>query len=288
MRVLLLGGTGILGSALQRSAPSGVSVYAPSRVELDLRDSDAVERALRSTDADWVLNAAAYTAVDAAEANEREARRLNADLPAVLGREAAARGIPLLHVSTDYVFSGLATRPWREDDACSPASAYGRTKREGEVRLLESGASTLILRTAWLYGATGRSFPRTMWDRAQRGEPARVVDDQHGAPTSAADLASWCWALVESDARGLLHAANVGATTWADVAERVYARAGQANAVTRVSSAEFAAAAPRPRYSVLNCAHLDVALQEGGGPARRRWEDALDEFLDELAAEVRG
>ena len=287
MRVLLLGGTGLLGTALRHSSPAGVMVSAPTRAQLDLTDVDAVERALRNTDADWVLNAAAYTAVDAAETQEREARRVNADLPAVLGREAAARGLPVLHVSTDYVFSGLATRPWREDDACSPASAYGRTKRDGEVRLLESGASALILRTAWLYGATGKSFPRTMWARAQRGEPARVVSDQHGAPTSATDLASWCWALMPSTARGVLHAANAGATTWADVAERVYRRAGSTDAVTRVSSAEFAAAAPRPRYSVLNCARLDVALQEGGGPARRRWEDALDEFLDVLAAEVR-
>lgn len=286
MRVLLLGGTGILGTALRRSLPNGVTVHAPARSELKLTDVDALERALRNSDADWIVNAAAYTAVDAAESQERDARLVNADLPAVLGREAAARGIPVLHVSTDYVFSGLATRPWREDDPCSPASAYGRTKREGEVRLLESGASSLILRTAWLYGATGKSFPRTMWERARRGEPARVVEDQQGAPTSAADLASWCWALLRSPERGLLHAANAGSTTWADVAERVYARAGLANAVTRVSSAEFAAAAPRPRYSVLNGSRLDSALSALGALPRRSWEDALDEYLNELAAEV--
>lgn len=282
-RVLLLGGTGILGSALQRSRPSDVLVQAPGRAELDLTDVEAVERAVRTAEADWVVNAAAYTAVDAAESHESDARRLNADLPATIGREAAARGIPVLHVSTDYVFSGFATRPWREDDACSPASAYGRTKREGEVRLLESGASSLILRTAWLYGATGKSFPRTMWDRARRGEAARVVEDQQGAPTSAADLASWCWTLMRGTDRGLMHAANAGSTTWADVAERVYARAGLANAVTRVSSAEFAAPAPRPRYSVLDGSRLDAALRALGATPRRSWQDALDEFLSELA-----
>lgn len=287
MRVLLLGGTGILGTALRRACPSDVLVHAPTRADVNLTDVEAVEQAVRRAEVDWVVNAAAYTAVDAAESHESDARRLNADLPAALGREAAARGIPVLHVSTDYVFSGLATRPWREDDACSPASAYGRTKREGEMRLLESGASALILRTAWLYGATGKSFPRTMWDRARRGEPARVVADQHGAPTSAADLASWCWTLVRSGERGLMHAANAGSTTWADVADRVYAGAGLADAVTRVSSADFASAAPRPRYSVLDGRRLDAALLSAGVAARRSWEDALDQFISELAAEVR-
>lgn len=287
MRVLLLGGTGILGTAFRRARPDAAAVHAPTRAEVNLTDVDAVERLVRETEADWIVNAAAYTAVDAAETHEREARQLNAELPAVLGREAAARGIPLLHVSTDYVFSGFATRPWREDDACSPASAYGRTKRDGEVRLLDSGASALILRTAWLYGATGKCFPRTMWDRARRGEPAKVVEDQRGAPTSAADLARWCWTLLRGDSRGLMHAANAGSTTWADVAERVYARAGMPNAVTRVSSAEFAAPAPRPRYSVLDGSRLDAALRTLEAPPRRSWEDALDEFLDSLEAEAR-
>lgn len=287
MRALLLGGTGILGTALRRAAPAGVQLYAPTRAEVNLTDRAAVERLLRHTDATWVMNAAAYTAVDAAERHEREAQLLNADLPAVLGHEAAARGISVLHISTDYVFSGMAARPWREDDACAPASAYGRSKRDGELRLLDSGASALILRTAWLYGAVGKSFPRTMWERAQRGEPARVVDDQRGAPTSAADLAAWCWTAMATATRGLLHAANAGATTWADVAERIYARAGVAGAVTRVSSAEFAAAAPRPRDSVLDCSRLDALLHERSAAPRRSWEDALDAFIAELAAEVR-
>lgn len=286
MRALLLGGTGLLGTALQRSLPQGVRLHAPTRAELDVTDVDALERVLRATDADWVLNAAAYTAVDAAESHEREARRLNADLPATLGREAAARGISVLHISTDYVFSGRAARPWREDDACAPASAYGRSKREGELRLIDSGASALILRTAWLYGAEGKSFPRTMWERARRGESVRVVEDQRGAPTSAADLAGWCWALLASGAQGVVHAANAGATTWADVAERVYGRAGGSGRVTRVSAAEFAAAAPRPQYSVLDCSRLDVLLQECAAPPRRNWEAALDEFITELSSEV--
>jgi len=287
MRVLLFGGSGMLGTALRATAPATVVVDAPTRADVDVSDVDAVERVVRGSDATLIINAAAYTAVDAAEGLEREARRLNADLPALLGREAAAKRVPVVHYSTDYVFSGHATRPWREADACAPASAYGRTKREGEVRLLESGAEYLVLRTAWLYGEGGRSFPRTMWERATRGEASRVVDDQRGAPTSAMDLARWTWTLVGISARGLVHAANSGVTTWADVAERVYAHAGRSGGVTRVSSAEFAAAAPRPKYSVLDCSLLDAALREAKASPRREWTLALDEFLARMRAEVR-
>ncbi len=287
MRVLLFGGSGMLGSALRATAPAGVQIEAPTRAEVDVSDVDAVELAVRSSPAEFIINAAGYTAVDAAEGHERDARRLNADLPAVLGREAAAKSVPLLHFSSDYVFSGHATRPWREDDACAPATAYGRTKREGDVRLLESGADSLIVRTAWLYGEAGRSFPRTMWERATRGETSRVVHDQRGAPTSADELARWCWTLVSRGVRGVVHAANAGATTWAEVAERVYARAGFAAGVTPVSSAEFAAPAPRPRYSVLDCRQLDTALAAAKAAPRREWTAALDEFLSRLAAEGR-
>lgn len=282
MRVLLLGGSGLLGTALQRTRPAEVTLDAPPRAALDVTDVDALERRLRETDAQWVINAAAYTAVDRAESEEREARRLNAELPAALGRELAARGIPLLHYSTDYVFSGQSPRPWREDDACSPASAYGRTKREGETRLLESGVSSLILRTAWLYGHAGKSFARTMWERARRGESSRVVDDQRGAPTNAADLATWSWTLIRGDHRGIMHAANAGETTWADVAERIYLRLRSSGTVTRVPSSAYAAPAPRPRYSVLDGRRLDAALAAAGAPPRRHWDAALDAFIDEL------
>lgn len=283
MKVLVLGGSGVLGSALQRGAPRDARIDAPSSAQADLRDKDAVEKLVRNTDAEWIVNAAAYTQFEAAESNERAARVLNADLPAILGREAAAKDIPVLHVSTDYVFGGVGHRPWREDDACSPQSAYGRTKREGEVRLLESGASALIVRTAWLFGDAGRNFPRTMWERAKRGESSRVVADQRGTPTSAADLASWCWSLMAAGAHGVFHATNAGATTWADVAERVYARAGMPRGVTRVSSDEYPSAAPRPRYSVLDCSRLDAVFSEHAKPSRRTWESALDSYLDLLA-----
>ena len=278
MKVLLLGGSGMLGSALRASLPAGVLLQAPSHAELDVTDAAALRATFAESRPDWVINGAAFTAVDAAESQQEAATRLNADAPGMIGEAATAVGARVLHVSTDYVFGGAGTRPWREDDPCAPLSVYGRSKLDGERRLLASGAAALIVRTAWLYGRVGKSFPRTMWERATQGLASRVVEDQFGAPTNAADLAQWCWALIARDARGLVHASNAGHCSWADVAERVYAAAGAPGLVTRVSSAEYPTPAPRPRYSVLDGLRLESWI----GAPRRAWAPALDEFLGEL------
>lgn len=283
MKVLLLGGAGLLGSALRATVPPGVQVDAPPRAMLDATDVDALDRALDASRPAWVISCAAYTAVDRAEAQPEDAALLNAHAPAILGRLAAARGVRVVLPSTDYVFDGGGARPWREDDATGPRSVYGRTKRDGEEALLASGAAALVVRTSWLFGGRARSFPRTMWERAVSGQPAKVVDDQRGSPTYASDLARWCWSLLPLAPIGILHAANAGATTWADVAERVYAAAGFAGGVTRVPSTAFPTPAPRPAYSVLDCSRLDALLPG----ARRRWEPALDEFLSILRDEGR-
>lgn len=281
MRVLLLGGAGLLGSALRATAPEAWHVDAPARAMLDVTDAAAMDRALDASRPDWVLLCAAYTAVDRAESEPEAAQRLNAEAPAAIAKLCAARGVRLLMPSTDYVFSGQGTRPWREDDAVDPRSVYGRTKRAGEVGVLESGAHAVVLRTSWLFGGTARSFPRTMWERARAGQDSRVVHDQVGSPTYAADLAHWIWALLPQGPSGLLHAANAGQATWAEIAERVYAAAGRPAGVTRVGSSEYPTPAPRPAYSVLDCTKLDALL-----PApRRSWEQALDDFLSVLRAE---
>lgn len=288
MPVLLLGGTGILGSAIRATAPAGGYILAPSHAQLDVTDARAIEAFVdgcapagdaRGAAPMWIVNCTAYTAVDAAESHEADAMRLNAEAPRILGAAARRVGARVLHVSTDYVFGGAGDRPWREDDATGPLSVYGRSKLAGEQALLASGAESLIVRTAWLYGTVGKSFPRTMWERARQGLASRVVADQHGAPTNARDLAQWCWALIARDARGIVHASNAGACTWADVAERVYAAAGKPGLVTRVGSDEYPVPAPRPRYSVLDGSRLEQLL----GAPRRRWEDALDEFLSDLS-----
>lgn len=284
----------MLGSSLRATCPGDVSLSAPGHAALDVLADDALAAALDAERPDWVINCVAYTAVDAAESDEPGAWALNAFHPERLGGLAALRGVRVLHVSTDYVFGGagiaagagpsanpvadVGRRPWREDDACAPVSVYGRTKLLGEQALLDSGAEHLIVRTAWLFGDPGRNFPRTMWERAQLGLTSRVVDDQRGAPTSALDLADWCWALLRADARGIVHASNDGEASWADVAEYVYAAAGRPGMVTRVSSDEYETPAPRPRYSVLDGSRLESLI----GVSRRSWQRALDVYLTTL------
>lgn len=259
--------------------PVGVTLDAPTRAALDVTSHDMLAYAIAESGADWIVNCAGYTAVDDAERHVDEARVLNADVPAWIGRAAKLAGARVLHVSTDYVFSGENTTPWREADLCEPRTVYGRTKLDGEQRLTASGADALIVRTAWLYGKSGRSFPRTMWERALAGQASRVVNDQHGAPTFADDLASWCWGLIAQQAHGVVHASNTGTASWYDVARHIYTRAGLSDAVTAVTSAEYAAAAPRPRYSVLDGARLDSLLSA----SRRAWQAALDDYLNFLA-----
>lgn len=283
-KVLLLGGAGLLGTALRASVPAQVELTAPPRAMLDAADADAVSRALDAYAPEWVITCAAFTNVDRAEAEPEAAQAINVTAVGMLARLAAARGIRVLLPSTDYVFDGLARRAMREDDATAPLSVYARTKRDGEVALLESGAHGLVMRVSWLYGEGRLTFPGMMWARALAGTPSRVVDDQWGTPTHTADLAGWIWGLLARDARGVFHATGRGETTWAEVARRVYARAGFPEGVTGARSAEYGAAATRPLYTVLDCTKLEHTL----GITRRHWEEAMDEFLDRREAERTG
>ncbi|MBX3175223.1 MAG: dTDP-4-dehydrorhamnose reductase [Gemmatimonadaceae bacterium] len=282
MKVLLFGGTGLLGSALRDSVPSGVTVIAPPRGELDITNENAVAAAVSAARPDWIAVCAAYTAVDRAESEPELARVLNATAVAHVARAAADVGARVLLPSTDYVFQGDPGRPWREDDAPDPHGAYATSKRDGELALEASGAAHVIVRTSWVFGPGRRSFPRAMWERAIRREAARVVADQRGTPTAAVDLANWCWTLMASEARGVLHGSNRGETTWFEVARRAFAHAAFAEGVTPVASADFPTPARRPLYSVLDCSRLDALLAAAGAPPRRSWEDALDEYLATL------
>jgi dTDP-4-dehydrorhamnose reductase len=186
----------MLGSDLARTVPPSVMLLEPPGERLDIREHARVALALRELRPDLVMNAAAYTAVDRAEGDEVTAMAVNGTAVGALGRACAELGIRVCHFSTDYVFAGDAGRAYSEDDATFPLGAYGRTKLAGERLLLESGAQALVVRTQWLFGRERRSFPRTMWERACRGQATRVVDDQHGCPTYAPDLASAVWSLV--------------------------------------------------------------------------------------------
>jgi dTDP-4-dehydrorhamnose reductase len=272
--VLLLGCRGMLGTDLMATAPDGARVTGVGLEELDVTDHAAVAAMLDAVRPAWVINATAYTAVDRAESERDRAFAVNGDAVAALAAACARGGIGVVHYGTDYVFDGNGTRPWREDDRTSPLNAYGASKLAGEEALLASGARHLMLRTQWLYGVHGKSFPRTMWERATAGQPTRVVSDQHGSPTYTVDLARATWALLDRGASGLFHATNAGEATWFDVAARVFEAAGRRELLSPCATADFPTPARRPAYSVLDGTRLRDA-----GVVMRPWEAALDDFL---------
>ncbi|MCH8993321.1 MAG: dTDP-4-dehydrorhamnose reductase, partial [Acidobacteria bacterium] len=193
MRVLLLGAGGMLARDLIREAPGGHDIVGRDIDDFDITDPDAVDDAVREIRPDLIVNAAAYTNVDGAESESDLAFAVNGDALGFIGNAAKALGVPVIHYSTDYVFDGSSREPYGEDESTSPMGVYGASKLQGEQRLAESGAASLIIRTQWLFGIAGPSFPRTMWKRATSGEATRVVDDQTGRPTYTVDLARATW-----------------------------------------------------------------------------------------------
>ncbi|MEO1294122.1 MAG: dTDP-4-dehydrorhamnose reductase, partial [Pseudomonadota bacterium] len=203
-------------------------------------------------------NAAAWTAVDAAEEQEAEALVINGTAPGAMARAAAETGVPFLHVSTDYVFDGSGERPWRPDDTPNPLSAYGRTKLAGEEAVKGAGGRYAILRTAWVVSAHGSNFIKTMLRLGAERDALRVVDDQIGGPTPAAGLAEGLIAagaaMLEGQGGGLHHLSGAPEVSWAEVAETIMARAGLSCAIERIPSSEYPLPAPRPMNSRLDCA----------------------------------
>lgn len=283
--LLVTGGLGQLGrDVVAAAARAGVTeVRAPGSAELDITDLDAVCAAVAAAGTRLVvINAAAYTAVDAAQdAGAARARAVNAQGPANLARACAASRAHLVQVSTDYVFAGDSVsagdsvRPHAVDDPTLPRSVYGRTKLAGERAVLDSGASAHVVRTAWLYGAHGANFVRTIARLAAERDTLRVVDDQHGNPTWTADLADGLVALARVADRvppGVLHCVNAGATTWFGLARAVFEEIGaDPDRVHPCTTAEFPRPAPRPANSVLDTTGWAAA----GLPVLRPWRAAL-------------
>ncbi|MBI5526080.1 MAG: dTDP-4-dehydrorhamnose reductase [Deltaproteobacteria bacterium] len=250
--------------------------------EIDVADFGAFARVVDGFRPNAVINCAAFTDVDACETREAEAMRVNGEAPGMMAAECRARGIRFVHVGTDYVFDGTGTRPYREDDPPNPLSAYGRTKLAGEKAVLSAYPEALIVRTAWLYGAK-KSFVRTIAEKARRGEALSVVNDQHGAPTSAGDLAGAIFLLLEKEASGLVHFVNAGETTWHGVARQVLDVLKLDVPLKAVTTEEYLRSrppgsppvAPRPRYSL-----LDTSLYTRiTGKNPRNWKEALEERL---------
>lgn len=278
---MVTGAQGMLGTdAVTRLRADGHDVTEHTRQSLDLSDVDAVVAAVRGHDVVW--NCAAWTAVDDAETEEDAALAVNGVAPGILAAAAAEAGARLVQISTDYVFAGDATEPYAEEAPTDPRSAYGRTKQVGE-RAVRAGLpdAHLIVRTAWLYGAHGGCFPKTIARVAAERGGVAVVDDQVGQPTWTRDVADLVVRLVDAEApAGTYHATSSGQTSWFDFARRVVAAAGlDPEIVTPTDSAAFPRPAPRPAYSVLGHAALERVGVTPIGDWADRWDQASVEVL---------
>jgi dTDP-4-dehydrorhamnose reductase len=277
--ILLVGDRGMLGRAFrelfEREARAHQGVDLP---EVDAAEPAQIETLMRKP---WsaVINCAAYTNVDGAEANEQAAMRGNASAPRVLAAACTRAGIPLVHFSTDYVFAGNATAPYPVDAPMQPLGAYGRTKAAGEEAIRSSGADHLILRTSWLYAPWANTFVRTMAKLTRDKPQLKVVDDQRGRPTSAEHLAQSALALLDRKASGTFHVTDGGECTWYGFTVAIAERLGRTCTIVPCTTAEFPRPAPRPAYSVLDLSKTEALL--GPMPA---WQDNLASVLARLEA----
>ena len=285
-KVWVAGAEGGLGRAVTAAlAARGVTACATDST-LDIANADAVAALLDAERPTHLINCAAYTAVDLAEKEEAKARRATAEGPAVLARACAARGVWAAQLSTDYVFDGDKGAPYLEDDATGPRSVYGRTKLEGERAFRDAlGERGCVVRTSWLFSATGKSFPRTILKLLAERDELSVVADQHGRPAWAPDLAAVLLALAERRLAGTFHWANAGATTWHELACAVRDEAVarglpvKARVIHPIPTSAYPTPAARPTWSVLSTARIEAAL----GMSPRPWRETLPDFFSALA-----
>jgi len=279
MQILILGHKGMLGTALmQRLGPFHV-VAGKDVEDFDLTSPDSCRELIAAENPEVVINAAAYTNVDGAESDAERCFAVNA--AGVQNISAACRGrrIRIVHFSTDYVFDGTAATPYREEDPPAPRGVYAASKAAGEKYLQEGSDDYLLIRTAWLYGPTGKNFVKTILEKALHNPTLRVVDDQVGCPTYSRDLAGAVAVLLEQGHRGIFHVTNRGSCSWFEFTRKILAGAGfNRVSVEPVKTADLGLAAPRPAYSVLTSAKFTAAT----GKTLRFWPLALEDFLAHL------
>ncbi|MDR0669332.1 MAG: dTDP-4-dehydrorhamnose reductase [Treponema sp.] len=302
-RLWLIGSKGMLGTELSRLLEKRGVPFTGTDREVDITDPSALNAYAEGQSVrgriGWIVNCAAYTAVDKAEDDVETCRNLNTVGPGAIARTAKRFGARLIHISTDYVFDGKGIpqagglpRPYREDDDTNPIGVYGLTKRDGERQVLENNADSYIIRTAWLYGEHGNNFVHTMLRQMNEREEVKVVDDQRGSPTWAADLSRTLLALIlacevpgmarAAPVTGLYHYTNEGAVTWFDFAREIYRQGRRLGfikkdcAVLPCGSADYPARVTRPAYSVLDTAKIKTAL----GLAIPPWDESLTRYLE--------
>jgi dTDP-4-dehydrorhamnose reductase len=285
MKVLVLGARGQVGRAVARALAGPHEVIEKAREELDISDADAVERMLVQGRVDWIVNAAAYTAVDLAEDEPAKARAVNEAAVGVLADASARHGARLMHISTDFVFDGTSNRAYTPQDEPHPLSVYGESKRAGERRALEAACGAVVVRTAWVYASLGRNFALTMLRLMRERDQVRVVSDQIGAPTWATGLAFALRDLIELPApQGIYHWTDLGLASWYDFAVAIQDEAlergllSRAAAILPIATSDYPTRARRPAFSVLDTAATRALIAV---PAVH-WRHNLRMMLDEL------
>ena len=282
MKILVFGKTGQVARELQALAGADLQIEALSRTEADLLDPAACAARIAQTDADAVINAAAYTNVDGAESEEDSAQLINGTSPGAIARACATLSIPLVHISTDYVFDGSGEAPWTPGDATAPLGAYGRSKLAGEEAIRASGCAHVILRTSWVFSAHGANFVKTMLRLSKSHDSLRIVTDQIGGPTPAGAIAETCLRLVEAlrdgQEGGTYHYAGAPAISWECFARETFMAAGHDVEVTGIPTSDYPTPARRPLNSRLDC----TALETDFGIPQPAWKPALIQIVKEL------
>ncbi len=277
MKILIVGSRGMLGTDLMETFAPANETTGMDLPQIDITQLDQCRAKVQDLRPDIVINAAAYTQVDACESNENAAFQVNGRGAANLATAAASIGALLVHYSTDYIFDGRKQGAYVEEDAPNPQSVYGKSKLLGETLILQNCPDHLILRTSWLFGRNGNNFIRTILGAARKGNPLRVVNDQEGSPTCSRDLAMHTRTMIEAGCRGVYHVTNSGSCTWFGLASNALVWAGMGSTpIAPVSTAEFPRPAPRPANSVL----ANARLRREGLPLMRSWQAAAREYVD--------
>lgn len=282
MKILVTGAYGQLGNALQRelAGDNNIEAIFTDADSLDITDPTALDRFFEDNPVEIIVNCAAYTAVDKAESDDLKAAAINTAAVGNLGQVASKYGIKVIHISTDYVFSGESFRPYKENDEPYPQSIYGRTKLEGEGLLTSFCKDTIIIRTAWLYSEFGNNFVKTMLRLSGERDEINVVSDQIGSPTYAGDLASAIHTII-SDKNwqpGIYHFTNEGVASWYDFTKAIFEIAGKSTRVNPIPTAQYPTPAKRPLYSVLS----KNKIKQNYGITIPYWRDSLAECLKKL------
>ena len=280
INLLVTGSSGQLGQCLKQLLLSAtdISCYFAAREDLDITNGDEIQRFFSEHNFDYCINTAAYTNVEKAESEQKEAFLINAEGANSLAKACKKHNVVLLHISTDYVFDGMAKTPYQEQDRTNPLNVYGASKLKGEQHIGDTWNKHFIIRTSWLYSQYGHNFLNSMLEFAKQKKALTITTQQKGTPTNANDLAQVLVTIIKTgNARyGVYHFSNQGEATWYDFAKAIFKATGEINTVNLAKTEHYATFAKRPAYSVLNCNKLKDTL----GITYRNWEDSLKQIIN--------